>query len=84
MVSVSHSVFRVEGLLRFASKLACRYLRQLSRDVFFIFPIGVTPNPQKGHFAPNLCSPTLLIRLELGILSAPWGDTLEVIHVIIL
>ena len=41
---LSHGVrhkplFRVEGLLRFASKLACRYLRQ------FVFPIGAPRSP---------------------------------------
>ena len=30
-------LFRVEELLRFASKLACRYLRELSRTFFFYF-----------------------------------------------
>ena len=53
MVSVNSSVlFRVEGLLRFTSKLACRYLRQLSRNLFY-FIIWSTPGPSgppKGHF----------------------------------
>ena len=37
------TLFRIEELLRFALKLACRYLKQLSRNVCF---------PQSGHPMP--------------------------------
>ena len=54
MVSVTfvrhNPLFRVEGLLRFTSKLACRYLREFSRTFVFIFPIGAPWDLEKGHF----------------------------------
>ena len=49
MVSVIHSVFKVEGLLRFSSKLACRYLRQLLGK-FYAFPNRMRPGLRNGHF----------------------------------
>ena len=61
---------RVEGLLRFASKLACRYLRQLPRDFFYFFQ-GLFFGP----FAPDVCTTTILIRFErnlYGNLRRPW------------
>ena len=46
--SVRYNLFRVEGLLWFVSKLACRYLRQLSRTIFFYY--SIRGGPRKRPF----------------------------------
>ena len=63
-LSVCHSVVQGKSTAPICFKIGMQYLRQLPQDVFFIFPIGVTPGPWAifGSFAPNLCSSTKKAR----------------------
>ena len=72
--------FWVEGLFRFASNLACRYLRQLFRT--FLFPNRGTP----GHPGTSICSYYNLTGLyHIGQVSfTPIGVFLLLFHLIFL